>query len=432
MIKAMTQIFKSIFGKNTRSIALLIEIVIVTIIGWIVIEPVAVDTTTALIPAGYDYDRLVELQFSFLDPSSPSYDKAAENDPQRSHMENLLRRIRQRNGVEKATFSFYQSFEQEGRNSRNMQADSVFTSRGINDLEFSMTQITYYPHTDFFSTFGIKDASGKAFQEPASDGPFMVSSSVARLLFPKSTAIGKEIYEKNQWYPNTEIVGVTADVTYAKGDGRFPVFYEAKDWDSWAKPSSIMMRLGEGVNPRTFIDKLNSELSQYRSGNIYLTHPIYMSDKRDERFAEEQRALTQKWIIVAFFLVNVLLGVAGTFYVQCKTRIPDAGVMRAFGATRRAIVCGIVGEALITSAIGWLIGSAIYLAYLKTQGFPMETDALPVIRYLSPVWHDTKLGRYSIVGGIILLLLLATSSLGAWLPARKVGRVPIVDSLRDE
>ena len=62
----------------------------------------------------------------------------------------------------------------------------------------------------------------------------------------------------------------------------------------------------------------------------------------------------------------------------------------------------------------------------------METDASPIIRYLRPVWHDTKLGRYSIIGGIILLLLLVTSALGAWLPARKVGRVPIVDSLRDE
>ena len=94
----MTQIFKSIFGKNTRSIALLIEIVIVTIIGWIVIEPVAVDTTTALIPAGYDFDRLVEVNFSWLDPMSPSYDKDSETDSNRPHMERLLNMLRQRQG----------------------------------------------------------------------------------------------------------------------------------------------------------------------------------------------------------------------------------------------------------------------------------------------------------------------------------------------
>ena len=52
---------------------LFIEIVIVTVIGWIIIEPVAVDTTTALIPAGYDYDRLVMLTIARLDQNSSEF-----------------------------------------------------------------------------------------------------------------------------------------------------------------------------------------------------------------------------------------------------------------------------------------------------------------------------------------------------------------------
>ena len=430
----MTQIFKSIFGRKTRSTALFIEIVIVTIIGWIVIEPVAVNTTTALTPAGYDYDRLVMLTFDFLSSKSPEYDKSAENMEKDKPYGNLLQMIRQRQGVEKATYVYYQSFEMEGRSSSGIEADSTYKDKGLDDIGFSMTCIEFMPHTDFFSTLGIKDVNGNPFQEPEmSESTYIISQCVAKALFPDSTAIGKEVYPPSQWRPYAmTAAGVVADMPYNKGDGRIGTYYIARDWEGWTKPAGIMVRLGEGVNPRAFIDKLTADLSQYRSGNMYLTHPVYMSDQRDEIFAPKQRELTQKWMIVGFFLINVVLGVAGTFYVQCKTRIPDAGVMRAFGAPRRKVVWNIVGEALVTTILGWLIGSIIYLIYLKTQGFPMETDASEIIRYIRPVWHDTKLGRYSVIGGIILLLLLATSSLGAWLPARKVGRVPIVDSLRDE
>ena len=430
----MIQIIKSIFGRKTRSIALFIEIVIVTIIGWIVIEPVAVNTTTALIPAGYDYDRLVMLTFDILSSKSQEYDKSAENMEEEKSYGSLLQMIRQRQGVEKATFSYYQSLEMDGRSSSGIQADSTYKDKGLDDIGFSMTCIEFMPHTDFFTTFGIKDVTGNIFQEPEmNETTYIISQSVAKALFPDSTAIGKEVYPPSQWRPYAmTAAGVTADMPYNKGDGRIATYYRARDWEGWTKPAGIVMRLSEGVNPRAFIDKLTSDLSRYRSGNMYLTHPVYMSDQRDERFADKQRDLTQKWMIVVFFLINVLLGVAGNFYVQCKTRIPDAGVMRAFGATRRRIVWSIVGEALVTTLIGWLIGSIIYLIYLKIQGFPMETDASPIMRYLRPVWHDTRLGRYSVIGGIILLLLLATSALGAWLPARKVGRVPIVDSLRDE
>ncbi|MDE7345809.1 MAG: ABC transporter permease [Muribaculaceae bacterium] len=427
-------IIKSILGKKTRSTALFIEIVLVTIIGWLIIEPVAVNTTTALIPAGYDHDRLVMVTIEYLDSESPLYVKSDKKADKESLYGNLLRMIRDREGVEKATFTYYQSFEMNGRSSNGIEADSTYKEKGIDDIGFSMSCIEFMPNTDFFQTFGIKDVNGNIFQEPEmGEGSYIISRSVAKALFPDSTAIGKEIYPPSEWRPySTTVAGVTADMPYVKGDGRIGTYFTSRDFEGWTMPHTVTMRLREGVNPRKFIENLTTDLPQYRSGNLYLTHPVYMSDKRDEIFAPKQRELTQKWMIVAFFLINVLLGVAGTFYVQCKTRIPDAGVMRAFGAPRRKVVWSIVGEALVTTILGWLIGSIIYLIYLKYQGFPMETDASPIIRYLRPVWHDTKLGRYSIIGGIILLLLLVTSALGAWLPARKVGRVPIVDSLRDE
>ncbi len=429
----MIQIFKSIFGRKTRFIALFIEIVIVTIIGWMIIEPVAINTTLATMPAGYDYDRLVMLTVSEFTSESSKYDKEAESNDRRDDYSNLLSMVRQREGVEKATYVSWGIFDSKSMSSNRLKADSSFTAKGIEDLGTHQICVEYVPNTDFFSTFGIKDVNGNSFQEPENDGKsYIISQSVAKVRFPGSSPIGKDLFEVSEWTPSSTIIGVTSDLVYRKGIGRRAICFEPVQQDENFNISDITIRLGEGVNPRTFIDKLTADLSTYRSGNYYLTHPVYMSDQRDEMFADKQRDLSQKWMIAAFFLVNVLLGVAGTFYVQCKTRIPDAGVKRAFGAPKWNIVGGIVGEAMLTTFFGWIIGSIIYLIYLKFQGFPMEIDSEPVIRFINPVWYDTKLGRYPVIGGIILLLLLLTSALGAWLPARKVGRVPIVDSLRDE
>ena len=431
----MKQIIKSIISRPGRSVGLIIEVIIITIIGWIVIEPVAVKTTTALIPAGYDYDRLVYVPFSTFSGNSEKYDSLVPNDDEHRNAayDRLLDMIRKRDGVEKATFSYSCSFEQGSMANNGMKADSVYYKDG-EDNDAYITAIVYKPGTDFFATFGIKDVNGKPLVEPQNcDEHYIVSKSGAKALSAKGSVIGKKLFDwGDENDDNRTIIAITQDMPYGKGKGRNPVYFQPASIYEWYRPAGIAIRVGAGVNPHAFIDKLTADISDYRSGNTYITHPSVFSDMRDQTFSEQQRELTQNWIIVVFFLVNMLLGIAGTFYVQCKSRIPDAGVMRAFGATRNRIEWSIIAEACLVTFIGWLIGSVIYLIYLKYQGFPMDTDANRITRIIHPIWHDTKLGRYSVIGGIILLFLLVTSTLGAWLPARKVGRVQIVDSLRDE
>ncbi|MDE5813585.1 MAG: ABC transporter permease [Muribaculaceae bacterium] len=430
----MKQILKSIIARPGRSVGLLIEIIIITVIGWMVIEPMAVKISIVLTPAGYDYERLVKMTLSNIDRASEKYDSLFPSD--KEHRNTAYARLRRQlllhPDVEKATFVYYQGFENTSYSGNQVKPDTtVYRLEGDNAL--SVTTITYKPGTDFFETFGIKDVYGNPFTEPHNDGnSYIASRTIAKAISPKASVIGKNLFNWDSNSEPTPIIAVTADMPYRKGDGRRAVFFEADPEKDWSKPNGITVRLKTGVNPRAFIESITSDLSRYRSGNVYLTHPQYMADMRNDVFASQQRELTQKWIIVVFFLVNMFLGIAGSFYVQCKARIPDAGVMRAFGATRKRVEGSIIGEACLLAFAGWMLGSIIALIYLKSQGFPMETDADLLTQIINPVWHDTKLGRYSVIGGIILLLLLVTSALGAWLPARKVGRVPIVDSLRDE
>ena len=433
----MIHTIKQILARPGHSAALFIEIIIVTIIGWIAIEPVAVNTTTAMLPAGYEFDRLIMVNICNLDPQAEEFDSAFYNaeDIYKSK-DQLLRMIRDRKGVEAATFNSYMSIERSSYAQAYIDADSIYKENAAEGVENGVHayKVLFKPNTDFFKTYGIQDINGNPINEDSlEEGSFIISNTLAKAIYPNGKVIGKDLYpydEAKEDAKHSPIVGITQDLNYNKEMGRTAIIFQPDKNFGWY--DAMTLRIADGISPREFIDKLTNDLNEYKSGDVYLDEPKLYSDMRDEVFFDKKKDLTKKWIILGFFLANVLLGVAGNFYVQCRSRIPDAGVMRAFGATRKKIERNIIGEACLTVIAGWLIGSIIYLIYLKHQGFPMESDTEHVIQAIQPLWYDTRLGRYSIVGGIILIILLLTATLGACLPARRVGRVPIVDSLRDE
>ena len=433
----MIHTIKQILARPGHSAALFIEIIIVTIIGWIAIEPVAVNTTTAMLPAGYEFDRLIMVSICNLDPQAEEFDSAFYNaeDIYKSK-DQLLRMIRDRKGVEAATFNSYMSIERSSYAQAYLEADSIYKEKAEEGVENGVHayKVLFKPNTDFFKTYGIQDINGNPISEDSlEEDSFIISNTLAKAIYPNGKVIGKDLYpydEAKEDAKHSPIAGITQDLNYNKEMGRTAIIFQPDKNFGWY--DAMTLRIADGISPREFIDKLTNDLNEYKSGDVYLDEPKLYSDMRDEVFSDKKKDLTKKWIILGFFLANVLLGVAGNFYVQCRSRIPDAGVMRAFGATRKKIERNIIGEACLTVIAGWLIGSIIYLIYLKHQGFPMESDTEHVIQAIQPLWYDTRLGRYSIIGGIILIILLLTATLGACLPARQVGRVPIVDSLRDE
>ncbi len=423
-------IFKSIIGNWKKSVGLFIEIIIVTVIGWILIEPVAIMTTIISMPPNYDYDRLVTVDFSSLDENTYDYDSTA-NDSKAVIYQRLLSLIRQRLEVELATFRTSYDFDSGSSWITGFPADTTFYTIDDDDKLLSTALIGYVPGTDYFATYGIKDADGNTFVEPENDGySYIVSQTLAKGKYPTKSAIGQNLYELTEEDNSpTPIVGITADIPLRKSQGRTALAFFAS---SPGKSTGVTIRLKDGVNPRQFLDNFSTQLSDYKIGNIYLSDPELMTDLREKTIQHINKDLMQNWIMVIFFLINVLIGIAGTFFIQCRSRIADAGVMRAFGASRSRIEWSIVGEACVTVLMAWLVGTGLYFIYLHFANPDVDIEVSKAIQIIRPMWYDTATIRHAIVGGCVLILLLISALIGVWLPARKVGRVPIIDSLRDE
>ena len=124
----------------------------------------------------------------------------------------------------------------------------------------------------------------------------------------------------------------------------------------------------------------------------------------------------------------VLFTVGNTMSMAVMERTTEIGTLRAIGLRRSGIRRLFVCEALLLGLIGAVVGlaAALGLAWLINHSGmtwlpPGQVDPLPLtVR----VWGETKL----MLGTGATLALVAV--LSAWWPARRAGRMVIVDALR--
>ncbi|GAA3005729.1 ABC transporter permease [Microbacterium aurantiacum] len=119
-------------------------------------------------------------------------------------------------------------------------------------------------------------------------------------------------------------------------------------------------------------------------------------------------------ILGGIVLLAGALGIANVTMLNVSERVPEIGLRRALGATRRQIGAQFVVESVVIGLLGGLVGAA--LAVLGIVVFALAQQWTPVVDGLVAV------------GGIVLGALVG---LGAgWFPARRASSIEPVSALR--
>jgi putative ABC transport system permease protein len=124
-------------------------------------------------------------------------------------------------------------------------------------------------------------------------------------------------------------------------------------------------------------------------------------------------------LMVSFAAMSLFIAALGQYAVALFTtrrRARDFGVRLALGASRQRIQGRVIREAFALALPGLLIGFALSVA--------VATTFRTMLFGVTPVDPPTYAG--------VFLLLTATSVLASYLPARRAGRVNILDTLRQE
>lgn len=431
-------ICKTLWARRHRNGWLLAELILVCVLSWVIFDPIIVMTHDDRLPLGYDADRLCIVSLDMLHPQAPGYDPQGTDSA--SLMDtylHLVNRVRQHPDVALSTalMSFVYPNASGNMNSAGRAAGDT-TRAG----QRQYMVVEFLPHTRYFETYGFRPGKGLTPAELSDyaygEHDLVLAENTLQLFFHSDDPRGKrlwEYYEEDTTY--LPVVGAIGTVKYYDNVPPSPlVFRPMRDIDVHANiPSNarILVRLKDGVSMKHFLHDFKPWMLQnLRAGNLYARDLQSYEDMIDSYNAVVSTPIYRRNLMMGiFFLVNLCLGVVGTFWLQTRARREEVGVQLSFGATPHRIVGQLLGEGAVLTTLATLAGCFLYLQYALSEGL---SQGVAWREHVGQYWTDSFGLHFLIVSLIVYAILLVVVSVGVYIPARKISRIPPTEALRDE
>ena len=427
-------ILKNLWSRRKRNGWLMAELVLVSVVTFVIIDPVVVMNHYLNKPLGYDADRLCLIEIGEVNKNARHFSEDdADAEAKLANMLRIKEQLASHPEVENACMLRWTYINARGNSSQGISIDS--------------TNFIYPFRIDalidqrFFETYGIKSAPGSPSPEELSKmatgrNELIITRDIAELLFPSENAVGKEmmsIWEGDTtFYP---VRGVVEPISPYTMRGNTPLMFTVGHAGIGNYSPNILIRIKPGVDMDAFVSKFRPwMLKEVKAGNWFaqsvLTYEEHLSNYEYTQGVTNQTRLNIAYAV--FFMVNLCLGVIGTFWLQTRKRTEETGIMRSFGAREGDIVRMLLGEGVVLTVISSLIGFFGYFQYALSEGLYVSQWSQEFLKHFQHDWiHNFGL-HFAGIAGITLIILLVVVSIGIYIPARNISRINPVDALRDE
>ncbi|MEK0418229.1 MAG: hypothetical protein RI949_2235 [Pseudomonadota bacterium] len=155
---------------------------------------------------------------------------------------------------------------------------------------------------------------------------------------------------------------------------------------------------------------------------------LSLEAKREVRFYADQSEALARFIsilgttLAVIFSIGAVVGAMITMFGTVASRTGEIGTLRALGYRRGAVMVAFLGEALLLSLVGGIMG---LLAASFMQAVDVSTTNFATFSELA--------FKFQMTGGIVvqsLLFALLMGFVGGFIPAWRASRLKIVDCLR--
>lgn len=426
---------KEIFQRKT-SVWLALELILVTIACWWAFDPVIVTTYVTRLPLGYDADRLVQMEVA---NTLPSTEARQRYDIFRNEEQQLLEKVQDMDEVEMAYLAYSNPI---GTGVMNV-IHNFYDKLGCDSIR--AIRYGFMPDSKMFEVYGLQSLTPEV---PTSElthdcqweKSVIITQTVAMGLFGTIDVAGRTIVSTSYVYNEekldyewgkTEYVirAVVEDVRYGLFDRDYAVVFLCETGPSYNIP--IYVRLREGVNADRFVQARQQEVQhELVTEHCYVRGMRTLQEASHEEYERTRsREVRRNLLIAVFFAMNLAFGVFGTLLMYTRQRREEAGVKRAFGATRWSVFWGFISEAWLLTTISVIIGCIIYFQFAVNGGLFGDFDSdNPINRY----WFDNFSTHFLVVSACVYLMILCAVLLATAIPAWRISMSTITDSIREE
>lgn len=430
------KIFTQIRNEWRSNFFLALELLVVFVVLWYIVDWCCTTARVYFAPMGFDTEHCYNLTVNRLTPNSALYDPNLTIEDDMDALLEIAERLRHRPGVEAVAISQNCIPYGDGSNGIEVFVDTVSVH--------IMHRLAQSDYLRLFRIQGVavQDADGRTVRTTSSD-------SLAAVLKPGTMILSRNAvakYESLGMPDATALLGRQLPLWNPDSDNRLRVtgIAEPTRWnhfetaDQWGGPfiatdfprevmmefeNTAYLQLSLRVSPEAdhgFMDALMADADRlYRVGNTYLLDIQPFSQLRYVNELENVNEVKTQLCILGFLLLNIFLGVIGTFWFRTQHRRKEVALRMAMGSTRRGIFVRLIAEGLLLLTLAAVPAAIIALNIGVAE--LVDVTQLP---------FDAS--RFFLALVLSWLLMAVMIVVGVWYPARRAMKIQPAEALHDE
>lgn len=331
----------------------------------------------------------------------------------------ILKRIKSNTAVENVCVSvsaipYTGSFMSMGYKVDSMANQSIWTKRVTSEF-FDVFRIQLQKNKEFTQTKGM--VKNGILLGKDKDGMFL------NMPIEKIDSISN-----NEKY---KILGFVNPVKRSEYNDCSPIVYELMKPEEMGDYKDISIRVKSEADSPDFADKFVKEMREQLNLSPYFLVNVTSFDKSRENYMGWMgfsNGLKSTFSVTSFLLINIFLGIIGTFWLRTQSRRGEIALRMALGSSKKRVRYIYILEAIALLFIASILGTILSVNVLATGvldniGLPMlESDSLKDLSAIQ------LLADYLITFGILALITV----LAVWYPSQRASKVRPAVVLREE